>query len=78
MELRKPPPVRRLTGNQAYALQIPVAPPPPDAQPHDVGSNGNGQRPNAGFAMPPRRTTRDGAIAIDRVHVEQLSVCYAG
>ena len=37
MELRKPPPVRRLTGNEAYAPRVPVAPPPPGTVPQAAG-----------------------------------------
>jgi phosphate transport system ATP-binding protein len=75
MELRKPPSVRRLTGNEAYAPHVPVAPPPPGATPH-AGSNGNGHRPSSAFATPARRAMRDSAIAIDRMQVENLSVSY--
>ena len=76
MELRKPPPVRRLTGNEGYTPQVPVAPPPPGTVPHSGGSNGNGHRPSATFTAPARRTARDSAIAIDRMAVENLSVSY--
>jgi phosphate transport system ATP-binding protein len=62
MELRKPPPVRRLTGNE-----IPAPPPT---------TNGNGHHANATFAPPARRAVRDSAIAIDRMHVDELSVSY--
>ena len=76
MELRKPPPVRRLTGNEAYTPQVQVAPPPPGTMPHAAGSNGNGHRPSSVFAAPARRAVRDSAIAIDRMQVENLSVSY--
>ena len=61
MELRKPPPVRRLTGDE-----IPAPP----------STNGNGRHPTAAFALPARRAARDAAIAIDRMQVESLSVSY--
>ncbi len=63
MELRKPPPVRRLTGHETPA-------PPP------TNGNANGHHPSTSFALPSRRATRDAAIAVDRMQVEQLSVSY--
>jgi phosphate transport system ATP-binding protein len=69
MELRKPPPVRRLTGNESSALPvvpaIPVAPPP----------NGNGHHRATSFVGPPRRAAPS-SIAIDRMQAENLSVSY--
>jgi len=61
MELRKPPPVRRLTGHE-----IAAAPP----------TNGNGHHASTTFTPPARRAVRDSAFAIDRMQVEQLSVSY--
>ncbi|HTT31061.1 MAG TPA: phosphate ABC transporter ATP-binding protein [Solirubrobacteraceae bacterium] len=76
MEVRKPPPVRRLTGNEGYTPQVPVAPPSsPIAAPH-AGSNGNGYHTSSAFAAPPQ-TSRDTSLAIDRMHVQELSVAYA-
>ncbi len=75
MEVRKPPPVRRLTGNEGYAPPVEVAPPP-----HGIAapanSNGNGHHPSSAFAAPSSRATRGTAIAIDRMQVEGLSVDY--
>ena len=76
MEVRKPPPVRRLTGNEGSAPRVEVAPPPPGIASHDVASNGNGYRPSSTFAPPPPQTGRDSAIAIDRMEVDELSVAY--
>jgi phosphate transport system ATP-binding protein len=60
MELKKPPPVRRLTGSE-----LPV----------NGNGNGNGHVSVSSFVAP----VRDAApapIAIDRMHVESLSVSY--
>ena len=76
MELRKPPPIRRLTGNEAYSPEVQASPPPPGIAPRAAGSNGNGHRPSSAFAMPARRAVRDSSIAIDRMHVDELSVAY--
>jgi phosphate transport system ATP-binding protein len=62
MELRKPPPVRRLTGNEWS--QTP-------------SSNGNGHVAAPAFVAPPPRLAPAG-VAIDRMHVEELSVSYGG
>jgi phosphate transport system ATP-binding protein len=62
MELRKPPPVRRLSGAEGNPAPA---------------SNGNGHVSVASFVAAPPRTTRAG-IAIDRMQVEELSVSYAG
>ena len=61
MELRKPPPVRRLTGNEIPAPPL---------------RNGNGRHASTTFALPSRRAARDAAIVVDRMQVEQLSVSY--
>jgi phosphate transport system ATP-binding protein len=75
VEVRKPPPVRRLTGKEGYAPRVSVAPPPPQIAAPDAGSNGNGHHASYVFA-PPAPPARGTAIAIDRMHVEELSVAY--
>ena len=60
MELKKPPPVRRLTGNEV---------------PLNGNGNGNGHVAVSSFVAPPR-TAAPTSIAIDRMHVEKLSVSY--
>jgi phosphate transport system ATP-binding protein len=65
MELRKPPPVRRLSD----AWTPPTAAPP--------ASNGNGHHPASSFVAPPPRAAHS-SIAIDRMDVENLSVSYGG
>jgi phosphate transport system ATP-binding protein len=72
MELRKPPPVRRLTGNERIATPIVAAPPVVPTPPE---TNGNGHHPPASFLGPPRRAAPT-SIAIDRMQVENLSVSY--
>ena len=76
MEMRKPPPVRRLTGNEGYAPRVEDAPPPPEVSARAAGQNGNGHGPSSAFAAPSSRTTRGTAIAIERMQVEELSVTY--
>jgi phosphate transport system ATP-binding protein len=76
MEMRKPPPVRRLTGNEGYTPRVEVAPPRPETVAHAAGTNGNGRNPGSAFAAPARRATPSTAITIDRMHVEELSVAY--
>jgi phosphate transport system ATP-binding protein len=61
MELRKPPPVRRLTGHETPA---PAA-----------STNGNGHHPARSFVTAKRRV-EPGTVSIDRMAVEQLSVAY--
>jgi phosphate transport system ATP-binding protein len=63
MELRKPPPVRRLSD----AWTPPTATPPT--------TNGNGHHPVTSFVGAPQRAAPS-SIAIDRMHVENLSVSY--
>jgi len=72
MELRKPPPVRRLTGNERITTPIVTAPP---VLPTPPETNGNGHHPPASFLGPPRRPAPT-SIAIDRMQVENLSVSY--
>jgi phosphate transport system ATP-binding protein len=66
MELRKPPPVRRLSDVWVPPTPAPAAPP---------ATNGNGHHPTQSFVAAPRRTTAS-SIAIDRMQVENLSVVY--
>jgi phosphate transport system ATP-binding protein len=68
-ELRKPPPVRRLTGEEtlASAPATPAAPP--------AASNGNGHHAPSGFVAVPRHASRS-THAIDRMALEELSVAY--
>jgi phosphate transport system ATP-binding protein len=66
VELRKPPPVRRLTGEEWTKPVAPVAP---------VPSNGNGHHPPTSFVRP-ARPAAPSSIAIDRMQVESLSVNY--
>jgi phosphate transport system ATP-binding protein len=72
MELRKPPPVRRLTGNEWSSP--PVAPAPTVARTPST-SNGNGHHPVAPVVAAPRRAAPS-SIAIDRMQVENLSIKY--
>jgi phosphate transport system ATP-binding protein len=67
MELSKPPPVRRLTGNEGngHATRSPVR----------EERNGAGRDPESGFVSAPRRVT-PAPVAIDRMHVDGLSVSY--
>jgi phosphate transport system ATP-binding protein len=64
MELKKPLPARRLTGNEGITQRLPVARP-----------GGNGHGPSPGFVSAPRKAA-PAAYAIDRMHVEELSVAY--
>ncbi|MBV8217826.1 MAG: phosphate ABC transporter ATP-binding protein, partial [Solirubrobacterales bacterium] len=74
--MRKPPPVRRLAGNEGYTPRVPVCPPPPPIAAPDAGSNGNGYHTSSPFAAPAPQTARDTSLAVDRMHVEELSVAY--
>jgi phosphate transport system ATP-binding protein len=67
MDLRKPPPVRRLTGTEGngHAKRLPL----PEQR------NGRGHAPAPGFVSAPRRVT-PATVAIDRMQVEGLSVSY--
>jgi len=67
MELRKPPPVRRLTG-QETSWTYPVGEPHPHA-------NGNGHRPEGGFVAAPRRVA-PASFSIDRMQIEDVSISY--
>jgi phosphate transport system ATP-binding protein len=76
VEVRKPPPVRRLTGNEGHASRVDVAPPTIEVGTHAAGPNGNGHGPSSAFAPPSSRATRSTAIAIERMQVGELSVAY--
>jgi phosphate transport system ATP-binding protein len=64
MELNRPLPVRRLTGNEGVTESLPVAAP-----------GGNGHGPSPGFVTAPRKVA-PASYAIDRMQVEELSVAY--
>jgi phosphate transport system ATP-binding protein len=73
MELRKPPPIRRL--DPATPLTSVAVPSPGvdlDAPPN---GNGNGHRPSPSFASAGRRQ-RTSVPTIDRMQVEEVSVAY--
>jgi phosphate transport system ATP-binding protein len=76
MELRKPPPVRRLSPG----TPVTPRPPAPQPQPVDAGAasaNGtsNGSHGSSSFVTA-RRSPRDAAPTIDRMQVEELSIAY--
>jgi phosphate transport system ATP-binding protein len=71
MELRKPPPVRRLSGSDGVG-QTTVMPVP---RPGNGNGNGNGHHRSSGFVAAPRRVA-PATYAIDRMQLEQLSVSY--
>ncbi len=74
MELNAPPPVRRLTGREgAETIRVVTEPPPVPVEP--ASGNGNGHQPASRFVGAGRREL-SGSIAIDRMHVENLSVSY--
>jgi len=72
MDLSKPPPVRRLSGNEGLT-PVTVAPVPAITRP--ASSNGNGHHAGAGFVAAPRRVAPS-AYAIDRMQVEDVTVSY--
>ncbi len=73
MELRKPPPVRRLTGGEGTYAPAPAWPP---AAPNGNGNgNGNGHLAAPSFASA-KRLVEPSTLAIDRMAVEDLSVWY--
>ncbi len=74
--MRKPPPVRRLTGNEGYVAPLVRRPGAPEIAVAAAAANGNGHGPSSAFAAPSSRATRGTAIAIDRMQVEELSVAY--
>jgi phosphate transport system ATP-binding protein len=69
MELRKPPPVRRLSGNESLtpATTTPAAPAP--------STNGNGHHPRSGLVAVARRASSS-TPSIERMALEELSVAY--
>jgi phosphate transport system ATP-binding protein len=71
MELRKPPPVRRLTGSEGASAPAPAWPP---AAPNGNG-NGSGHLTAPSFASA-KRLVEPSTLAIDRMAVEDLSVWY--
>ncbi len=73
MELRKPPPVRRLTGGEGSSAAAPAWPP---AAPNGNGNgNGTGHLAAPSFASA-KRLVEPSTLAIDRMAVEDLSVWY--
>jgi phosphate transport system ATP-binding protein len=74
--MKKPPPVRRLTGTEGSARPVEVVVPAPQGPAHDAGSNGNGYRASPAFVAPARRSKRDASVVVDRMQVEELSVAY--
>jgi phosphate transport system ATP-binding protein len=68
MELRKPPPVRRLSPGAVVTPQPPVAPPP-------AAVTGNGHGTGASFTTA-RRTARAPVPTIDRMQVDEVSIAY--
>jgi phosphate transport system ATP-binding protein len=73
MELRKPPPVRRLTGGEGASVPAPAWPP---AAPNGNGNgNGSGHLAAPSFAAA-KRLVEPSTLAIDRMAVEDLSVWY--
>jgi len=80
MELRKPPPVRRLSEGTSVTPRPPVAPPPalgPEsaAANGSVNGAGNGHQAASSFVTA-RRGGRAAAATIDRMQVEELSIAY--
>jgi phosphate transport system ATP-binding protein len=73
MELRKPPRVRRLSGNEDVTLVPAPAVPAPGEH---ATANGNGHRTDQRFVAAPRQV-RPAGFAIDRMQVQDLSVAYA-
>jgi phosphate transport system ATP-binding protein len=77
MELRKPPPVRRLTGHEDTV----TAPPWSAAAPPAAVTNGNGHASPAPRSTTPNfvsanRKVAPRTVAIDRMAVEELTVAY--
>jgi phosphate transport system ATP-binding protein len=74
MDLRKPPPVRRLTpGAGVTARPAPAVPP---AFAHDAPVNGNSNGHAASSFVTARRAGRAPVPTIDRMQVEELSIAY--
>ena len=74
MELRRPPPVRRLTGDERVTL-VPDTPHGLMPSPPAGAINGGGRHADSRFVTAPRRLAR-ASYAIDRMQVEDVSVSY--
>ena len=70
MEFLRPPPIRRLTGEEGVVKPLG----PPEHHSHPT-ANGNGSAPSPGF-VGHRRRGPSTALAIDRMQAEKLSVAY--
>ena len=77
MELKKPLPIRRLTGREGPAQEHEHSSPGSAAvRPHASNGNGNGNgHHRTGFVATPRRVA-PAPFAIDRMQVEDVSVAY--
>jgi phosphate transport system ATP-binding protein len=75
MELRRPPRVRRLTGNEGLAVTGWQLSPAPAGAVGPKPSNGNGHHPAHHFTAAGRKAA-PATISIDRMQVEDLSVTY--
>jgi phosphate transport system ATP-binding protein len=80
MELRKPPPVRRLSGSEPVTERFAPAQPGAAEPAQPTNGNGGGHRVHGHPAGPGLaaavRPVQPASIAIDRMAVEQLSVNY--
>jgi phosphate transport system ATP-binding protein len=78
MELRKPPPVRRLDAATRLEARSPQPPAPVGAPADGAGTNGhvNGQRAASSFVAAGRER-RPAMPTIDRMAVEDVSIAYA-
>jgi phosphate transport system ATP-binding protein len=74
MDLRKPPPVRRLTPGAKVTVRSAAAGPPTFAQDAPVNGAGNGHA--AASFVTARRPQRAPVPTIDRMQVEELSIAY--
>ncbi|MGP0048144.1 MAG: phosphate ABC transporter ATP-binding protein [Solirubrobacteraceae bacterium] len=80
MELRKPPPVRRLSAGTSVTPRPPVQTPAPRFGEGGAGNgngNGNGNGASSSFVSA-RRPSRVAVPTIDRMQVEELSIAYSG
>jgi phosphate transport system ATP-binding protein len=77
VDLRKPPPVRRLSpGSEVTRHPSRDDAPTVAYDPASVNGNGNGNGPVSSF-ITARRAARTTVPTIDRMHVEELSIAYA-
>jgi phosphate transport system ATP-binding protein len=77
VDLRKPPPVRRLSpGSEVTRHPSHDEAPTVAHDPASMNGNGNGSGPASSF-ITARRATRTTVPTIDRMHVEELSIAYA-